>query len=43
MDSVLKRNAAMTEIVQMFDSDAPIEQVTVGLLTSIIEAVWMKS
>ncbi len=35
MESVLKRNAATTKIVQMLDSDAPIEQVIVGILTTM--------
>ncbi len=34
-ESVLRRTAAMTRIVQMLDSDAPIEEIMAGLLTTI--------
>ena len=35
MESVLNRTAATTKIVQMLDSDAPIEQIMIGILTTI--------
>ena len=34
-EGILKRTAATTEIVQMLDSDAPIEEIMVGILTII--------
>lgn len=34
-ERVLRRTAATTEIVQMLDSDAPIEEIIVGILTII--------
>ncbi|MBD5477556.1 MAG: EAL domain-containing protein [Lachnospiraceae bacterium] len=35
MEDVLKRMAATTQIVQMLDSDAPIESVLAGILTTV--------
>ena len=35
MESVLRRAAVTTEIVQMLDSDAPIEEIMVGIFTAI--------
>lgn len=34
-ETVLKRMEATTEIVQMLDSDAPIEEIMIGILTTI--------
>ena len=34
MESVLKRTAVTTEIVQMLDSDAPIEEIIISILTA---------
>lgn len=34
-ESMLKRTAATTEIVQMLDSDAPIEQIIINILTTV--------
>ena len=35
MESVLRRAAVTTEIVQMLDSDAPIEEIMVGIFSAI--------